>query len=75
LAIHKTDHGVVISSGGSWLPGVFEDERTARWAFRFPDETLQKLQDAANVRAGGVGGVVTHDDLSKFGADGTNAPD
>jgi hypothetical protein len=65
MAIHKTDDGVfVIASGGSWLPGAYEDKRTARFAFRLPNETLSRLQRAANARAGGYGGVVTWGDLA-----------
>jgi hypothetical protein len=68
MAIHKTDNGTfVISSHHCWLPGIFEDERSARWAFRFPDEVLERLQREANVRAGGKGGVITHDDLKRVG--------
>ena len=63
MAIHKTDLGVVISSGGAWLPGVYEDERTGRWAFRFHGTVLAALQYRANRRAGGKGGVITRGDL------------
>lgn len=54
--LYKVESGFVISSRGVWLPGCYEDERTARYAFRFSDETLQRLQDDANARAGGAGG-------------------
>jgi hypothetical protein len=40
--------GYVISSHGMWLPGLYDSERTARYAFRFPDATLQRLQDEIN---------------------------
>ena len=63
--IYKVEGGCVISSGGSWLPGCYEDERTARYAFRFKDEVLQRLQDEANTRAGGKGGVITWGDLAR----------
>jgi hypothetical protein len=45
--IYKLDSmpGYVISSGGSWLPGVYDCERTARYAFRFPDEVLIQVRD------------------------------
>lgn len=49
-----------ISSGHAWLPGVYESRRAALYAFRFANETLQRLQDAAN--AGG-GRVITFADL------------
>ena len=66
MAIHKTSDGVfAISSHQVWRPGAYEDERAARFAFRFGDETLQKLQDAANARAGATGGVITWGDLAQ----------
>lgn len=66
MAIHKTSDGVfVIASGGLWLPGAYEDERTARFAFRLPNETLSRLQRDANERAIGKGGVITWGDLAK----------
>lgn len=47
--IHKVKDGrYVISSGGSWLPGVYEDEATARYAFQFSDAALHHLQEIAN---------------------------
>jgi len=59
--IYKTkDGGWVISSGGSWLPGVYKTASVARWAFRFPNETLQRLQDEANKRGDSI---ITEDDL------------
>ncbi len=43
--IHKVEDGFVISSDEVWRPGCYKDERTAKYAFRFKDEDLQKLQD------------------------------
>ena len=64
--IHKTGEGrYVISSRGVWMPGCYADEGTARYAFRFPDEALQRLQDDANARAGGTGSVITWGDLAR----------
>jgi hypothetical protein len=61
--IHKTDNGVyVISSYHLWLPGVYEDRRTANYAFRFKNEQLQKLQDEKNKTSG----VITFKDLRKL---------
>lgn len=37
-----------ISSGGSWLPGSFDSERAATYAFRFDCEAIQRLQDEKN---------------------------
>lgn len=39
-----------ISSRGVWIPGIYENERTARYAYQFPDDQLQRLQDAVNER-------------------------
>lgn len=61
--IHSVEDGFVISSGGSWRTGVYEDERTAKYAFRFTDAELYRLQQAANARNGGRGGIITYDDL------------
>lgn len=47
VSIHKVEDGFVIASGGMWLPGLYEDERTARFAFRCTNEQLVQLRDAA----------------------------
>ena len=47
--IYKTDDGSYIASSNHvWVPGCFEDERTAKYAFKFTNEQLQKLQDEKN---------------------------
>ncbi len=38
------DGGFVISSGGTWLPGVYEDRRAANFAFRLSSEKLEHLR-------------------------------
>lgn len=43
--IYKVADGYVISSRDVWLPGVYDSEATARWAFQFSDETLQRLTE------------------------------
>ena len=66
MAIHKVEGGYVISSGGVWLPGAYEDERTARYAFRLSDDVLQHLQDEANDRMpDGTGGTITWGDVAR----------
>lgn len=35
--------------GGGWMPGVYDSERAARYAFEFSDEDLQALQDSINI--------------------------
>jgi hypothetical protein len=51
MAIFKHGDGqYVIGSGGLWLPGVYEDERTAKYAFRFPNADLRQLQDRVNAK-------------------------
>ncbi len=62
MSIHKVDAGFVIGSGGLWLPGCYEDERTARFAFRLPNEELARLRDQAKARGDGV---ITWGDLAK----------
>ena len=64
MAIKNVNGEFVASSRGVWIPGVFEDERTARFAFRLADDVLIRLQQAANARAGGCGGVLTWVDLA-----------
>lgn len=68
MAIYKVSEGgepptYVISSGGAWLPGSYEDRRTANYAFRFPDDVLLRLRDQAKTRAGRQRGVITWGDL------------
>ncbi len=42
--IHKLKDGsFVISSHGSWLPGAYDTERAAKYAFRFTDYELSDL--------------------------------
>lgn len=52
--IRAVGDGFVISSGRAWLPGVYDSERAAKYAFRFPGEVLQRLQDSVN-----PGGAIT----------------
>lgn len=46
--------GYSISSNQAWRPGVFDSERTARYAFHFYDEDLTALQQSVN-----PGGTIT----------------
>jgi hypothetical protein len=62
MAIYKVDGGYVIASGGVWLPGCYEDERTARYAFRLPDAELVELRNNAIARGDGV---ITWGDVAK----------
>jgi len=61
--IYPVEDGFVISSHGSWLAGVYESERAARFAFKCSDEELQRLQDMANERGEGV---ITWDDIKEL---------
>lgn len=38
--------GWIISTRGVWKPGSYETAAAARYAFRFPEETLRRLQAA-----------------------------
>lgn len=60
--IYPVDGGFVISSGGRWLPGIYDTERTARWAFRFSDRQLQDLNDRISHKDG-ENRPITADDL------------
>lgn len=63
--IYKSNGSFVISTGKRSLPGSYESERAARYAFKFSYEILDKLQDKANQRNGGKGGVISLEDLQK----------
>ncbi len=52
-----------ISDHDVWMPGAFDTFETAVRAFDFTDEILHAKQQAANDRAGGVGGTITAGDL------------
>jgi hypothetical protein len=59
MTIHRIREGQYgISSHHCWRPGCFESERAAKYAFRFPDEILQRLQDSVN-----PSGVITFEML------------
>lgn len=63
MSIHKLDNGTcVIGAGGMWLPGCYEDERTALFAFRVSDDVKAQLRDQALARGGGV---ITWGDIAK----------
>jgi hypothetical protein len=63
MAIHKLEDGTcVIASGGVWLPGCYEDERTARFAFRLPDGEKARLRNQAIARGNRV---ITWGDVAK----------
>lgn len=64
MAIHTCEDGTCcISSNQVWMPGVYENEKCARYAFRFSDSVLQQLMNEANERVGGAGGTITYEDL------------
>lgn len=61
--IHKhTDGTCTASSRNCWIPGVYQDERTAKYAFRFTDAQLQALQDKKNKTTS----VITFKDLQEL---------
>lgn len=67
MAIHKIKDGCyAISIKGCWLEGCFEDERAARFGFRCTNSEIYHLQECANVRAGGSGGIITWGDIAKM---------
>lgn len=43
--IHKVNDLYVISAYGVWLPGAYDSERAARYAFRFDYETLKAIRN------------------------------
>lgn len=48
MIYEQEDGACVISSHRTWLPGHYADKRTAKYAFRFPSQVLQILQDRVN---------------------------
>lgn len=63
MSIHKLGNGTcVIGADGMWLPGCYEDERTARFAFRVPDSVKARLRDEAIARGDGV---ITWGDIAR----------
>jgi hypothetical protein len=70
--IHPDDDGTfTISSHAMWLPGIYDSERAARYAFRFSNETLQQLSDRI-CAVHGENRAITTDDLKAARA--TQAP-
>jgi hypothetical protein len=64
MKIHRTDDNTfVISNNQIWFPGSYATEGAAWYAFTLPVKSLQRIQDEANKRAGGKGGIITYDDL------------
>lgn len=49
--IYPVEGGFVISSHGTWLPGVYADERAAKYAFRLTDAQLAELNDSRGAGA------------------------
>lgn len=61
--IHVLDDGThVISSRGMWLPGNYDSDQSARYAFRFRNEVLQELQERI-CHKDGENRAITMDDL------------
>jgi hypothetical protein len=46
------DGTFTISSRGAWLPGIYDSERSARYAFRFGDLELSRLSGRICHKAG-----------------------
>jgi hypothetical protein len=64
MAIYTSEDGCCsISSRQVAIPGVYENEKCARYAFQFSDSVLQQLMNEANDRCGGSGGTITQKDL------------
>jgi hypothetical protein len=60
MAVYEVNGTFMISSDDAWLPGNYDTQRTARWAFRFPDAVLTDLEERAN---GGEQRPITSADL------------
>lgn len=58
---HK-DGKYTASSNRCYIPGIYDDERTAKYAFRFSNEQLEVLQDEKNK----TDGLITFKDLQEL---------
>ena len=64
MSVHKLEDGTcVISASSTWLPGCYENERAAKFAFRVSDEAKAELRDAA-IETGN--GVITWQDIKHY---------
>jgi hypothetical protein len=61
--IYYVNGRYVISAYQVGMPGAYESERAARYAFRFTNEELTAAQAEANARHGGPGGIITFEQL------------
>lgn len=64
MSVFKLDDGsgYVIGSGHRWLPGVYDTDKTARYAFQFSDLELAAIQNRKNGETP-AGGTITLADL------------
>ena len=69
--IYKLEDGTyVISSHQVWMPGVYDTERTANYAFKFSDEELHSLGKDEN----GGWKLITFEDLQELKNNGFGVP-
>jgi len=55
LSIYTLDNGTcVISANNTWLPGVYENARAARFAFKLNDCQKSELRDYAVENSEGI---------------------
>ena len=55
----NNDNTFCASSNNTWIPGIYADERAAKYAFRFSNQELQNLQNEKNK----TDGIITFSDL------------
>ena len=58
----NNDNTFCASSNNTWIPGIYADERAAKYAFRFSNQELQNLQNEKNKSEG----IITFSDLQKL---------
>ena len=61
--IYNVNGEFVISSHRQWVPGAYDSERTAKYAFRFDNDALSKLMDAKLAEGKDV---ITFEDLQQL---------
>lgn len=65
MAIYSSEGGYSCSSGGTWIPGVYESAKACRMAFKLPDSALWELWSSKMIEDGSVpdGVYITESDL------------
>lgn len=61
ISIYRVDHGWVVADHGTWLPGCYDSEDTARAAADYSDSVLAEVETICSIH--GEDRVITLTDL------------